>query len=234
MPQRERARRPERPASRHRPRFRRRACLRGAANSPLLDRPVAPLRLHGDQHCPETLGHGETGDRRHAEERRAEGEYGSEAGAHPILEQGQKAAARAVSQANGTGDGLSTASTTQLTLPDIPAAPTFGTPTQTTATVNWNAPTGPSSGLTYSLARCTGSGCTNFSTVDSADSGTTFNDSGLSAGTTYTYKVLATNATGNGLYSATAEVTTSANPVTVVRIVRLLGHVRLRGHIRLL
>jgi hypothetical protein len=35
---------PEHPADRHQPGFRRRARLRGAADPPLLDRPVAPLR----------------------------------------------------------------------------------------------------------------------------------------------------------------------------------------------
>src|SRR5262249_34949894 len=46
----------------------------------------------------QTLGQGERGDRRHAEERRAESEYRSEAGTQAILKQPQKAAACAVAE----------------------------------------------------------------------------------------------------------------------------------------
>jgi hypothetical protein len=46
----------------------------------------------------QTLGQRKRGDRREAEERCAEGEYGGEAGTQAILKQGQKAAARAIAE----------------------------------------------------------------------------------------------------------------------------------------
>jgi hypothetical protein len=137
----------------------------------------------------------------------------------------------AVRGTNSSGDGLSAATTTQLTLPDVPSTPTFTTITQTTVTVNWNAPTGGA--YAYKLDRCTDAACSSPVQVASTTS-TTFGDSGLSANTTYYYRVYANNATGNGLYSPIASVTTSAAASTVQRMVRLIGNVRLRGHVRLL
>jgi hypothetical protein len=138
----------------------------------------------------------------------------------------------AVRGTNSSGDGLSAATTTLLTVPDIPGTPSFSNITQTTLTVSWTAPTGGAT--TYKVARCTGAGCTNFSNIATGVSGTSYNDSNLTANTTYTYEVLGTNTTGDGLYSSAAQVTTSAAASTAQRMVRLIGHVRLRGHVRLL
>jgi hypothetical protein len=104
---------------------------------------------------------------------------------------------------NATGDGLPT-TTTLLTVPDIPTSVLFPSEsiTQTTLTVNWTAPTGGA--VTYKVARCTGAGCTNFSNVYTGVSGTTQDDSGLTANTTYRYEVLGTNATGDGCSTSSA------------------------------
>ncbi len=51
---------------------------------------------HGKGIERQALGQGEAGDRREAEQRRANCEYGSKAGSQPMLEQGEKAAARAI------------------------------------------------------------------------------------------------------------------------------------------
>jgi len=134
----------------------------------------------------------------------------------------------AVRGTNEAGDGTFSATSTQLTLPNVPGTPTFSNKTQTTVTVDWNAPTGGAS--TYKLERCTGSGCSDFSEIASGLASPTYNDSGLSVSTTYAYRARATNTTGDGLYSATAEVTTDGSPT---RVFRLLGGTRLLGGVRL-
>src|SRR5262249_34559730 len=48
----------------------------------------------------------------------------------------------------------------------------------------------------YSVERCQGAGCSNFAQVETP-SGTNFNDTGLTAGTSYSYRVRATDAAGN-------------------------------------
>ena len=66
----------------------------------------------------------------------------------------------------------------------------------------------------YQVFRCQGSGCTSFAQVGTA-SGTTFNDTGLAAVTSYSYQVRAVDAAGNqGPFSNTASATTQAQPDT--------------------
>ena len=48
----------------------------------------------------------------------------------------------------------------------------------------------------YRVERCQGAGCSNFAQVGTP-SGTTFGDSGLLAGTSYSYRVRATDAAAN-------------------------------------
>src|SRR6185312_12765058 len=61
----------------------------------------------------------------------------------------------------------------------------------------------------YRLERCAGRLCTNFALI-ATPTASTFADSGLSAGTTYSYRVKATDAAGNlSPYSNTATATTS-------------------------
>ena len=62
----------------------------------------------------------------------------------------------------------------------------------------------------YLVERCQGVGCSNFAQVGTA-SGTSYSDSGLSASTSYSYRVRATDAAGNlGPYTNTATTTTGA------------------------
>ncbi len=116
----------------------------------------------------------------------------------------------AVRGTNSQADGLLSASTTQLTVPNVPGTPTFTNTSFTTLTVNWVGSVGSSS--SYKVERCTGSSCSDFVEIASGIGTTTYNDSGLSQNTTYNYRVRGTNATGNGLYSAAAPVTTVASP----------------------
>lgn len=104
-----------------------------------------------------------------------------------------------------------------LTKPDAPGTPTFSSVTDTTLTVSWTAPTGGAS--TYDVERCTGVSCSSgWTTVSSAQAGLSFGDSGLSANTTYGYRIVGNNATGAGVYSSTAYQTTSSSAVYSVSI----------------
>ena len=60
----------------------------------------------------------------------------------------------------------------------------------------------------YLVERCQGAGCTNFAQIGTT-TGTTYNDTGLTASTSYSYRVRATDAAGNlSPYSNVASATT--------------------------
>ena len=95
-------------------------------------------------------------------------------------------------------------------------APTV--PTNLTATasggnqiqLSWAASTDNIAVTSYLLERCQGSGCASFTQVASV-AGVTYSDSGLSAGTSYTYRVRATDAAGNlSAYSGEVSASTPA------------------------
>ena len=80
--------------------------------------------------------------------------------------------------------------------------------------LSWTASTDNVAVTGYRVERCQGAGCSNFAQVGTP-SGTTFGDSGLLAGTSYSYRVRATDAAGNlSGYSNIASATTSAAPDT--------------------
>src|SRR3984957_12910204 len=67
----------------------------------------------------------------------------------------------------------------------------------------------------YRVERCTGVGCSGFAQIGTSPT-TTYNDTGLTASTSYSYRVRATDAAGNlSGYSNTATTTTSAGSATV-------------------
>ena len=78
-------------------------------------------------------------------------------------------------------------------------------------TTSWN-PSTDNIGVTgYLIERCTGSGCSTFTQIGSTTgfSTTSYTDTGLSSGTTYTYRVRAKDAAGNlSAYSSTTTATT--------------------------
>ncbi len=102
-----------------------------------------------------------------------------------------------------------------------PTAPTNLTATATgSASINtsWNAASDSGgSGLAgYELERCLGAGCNNFAEIRE-QLGTAFADSGLSAWTTYRYRVRAFDTVGNrSPYSTIAVATTNAAPAMVL------------------
>ncbi|HTW20521.1 MAG TPA: fibronectin type III domain-containing protein [Mycobacteriales bacterium] len=87
--------------------------------------------------------------------------------------------------------------------PAAPAAPTTSGVTATAADVSWSAVSGATS---YQVQRSV-SGADSFSDVGSQVTGTSLQDSGLTPGTSYDYRVVATNAAGDSGPSATSSVT---------------------------
>lgn len=107
----------------------------------------------------------------------------------------------------GSGkQGIIVITYTPFPAPGVPGTPTFASVTQTTMTVNWTAATGAT---TYKVERCAGAGCSSFAQIASGVAAATYNDSGLTANTSYSYRIRGTNAGGDGSYSGTGTQTTA-------------------------
>ena len=78
--------------------------------------------------------------------------------------------------------------------------------------LNWAAPSGAFTVANYLIERCQGANCTGFAQVGTSPAGTTtFSDTGLAASTSYSYRVRATNGSGNFTgYSNVSSATTQA------------------------
>src|SRR6266850_307509 len=122
----------------------------------------------------------------------------------------------------GTPHNPSWAGTTALEWTDQTSSDTTppSAPTNLTATVvsssqinlSWAGSTDNVGVTGYSIERCPGSACTNFSQISTA-AGTSHLDNGLAANTSYRYRVRATDAAGNlSTYSSIASATTLAPP----------------------
>src|SRR2546425_823551 len=109
--------------------------------------------------------------------------------------------------------------------PDTQAPTAPGTLTATAASgtqinLSWGAATDNVGVTGYRVERCQGAGCVNF-LENAAPTGTTYSDPGLTANTSYSYRVRATDAAGNlGPYSNVASATT---PNTVAGLVAAYG-----------
>jgi hypothetical protein len=71
----------------------------------------------------------------------------------------------------------------------------------------------------YLIESCSGSACSNFAQIGTS-AGTTFNNTGLLAATTYVYRVRATDGTNFSPYSNTATATTSSAPPPPVTFIQ--------------
>jgi chitodextrinase len=127
---------------------------------------------------------------------------------------------RAADAANNLSGYSATASAT-TTAPDTtpPTAPSNLVATAASGSqinLGWTAATDNVGVTGYLVERCAGASCTSFAQVGAtAATVTTYNDTGLAAGTSYSYRVRATDAAGNlGAYSATASATTTAPDTT--------------------
>jgi hypothetical protein len=94
----------------------------------------------------------------------------------------------------------------------VPAAPTnLAAAAASTSQINlsWADNSGDETG--FKIERCSGAGCANFAQVATVGAGVaSYSDIGLTAATSYTYRVRATNSAGDSSYSNTASATTQA------------------------
>jgi predicted phage tail protein len=112
----------------------------------------------------------------------------------------------------GDSDYSNTASATTQAAPQPPAAPTALSANAVSASqinLAWTDNANNEDG--FKIERCQGAGCTNFAEIAQVGASvTTFNNTGLSASTSYSYRVRAFNSAGNSDYSNTASATTQA------------------------
>ena len=100
--------------------------------------------------------------------------------------------------------------TTDTQPPTAPSNLTATSSSPTAVNLSWTASTDNVGVTGYLLERCQGSGCTSFSQI-ATPAGTTYSDTGLTASTSYSYRVQATDAAGNlSTFSNVATVVTPA------------------------
>ena len=108
----------------------------------------------------------------------------------------------------------SSATTTDTTPPTAPSGLVATASGSSGINLTWTASTDNVAVTGYRVERCQGAGCSSFAQVGTP-AGTTFGDTGLLAGTSYSYRVRATDAAGNlSAYSNTSSATTAIAPDT--------------------
>src|SRR2546428_6968493 len=113
------------------------------------------------------------------------------------------------------GDPAGPPPTPDTTPPTPPSNLTATAASSSQINLAWTASTDDVGVTGYLVERCQGSGCTGFAQVATV-AGTTYNDTGLAAATSYSYRVRATDAAGNlSGYSITASATTLAGAPTI-------------------
>lgn len=120
----------------------------------------------------------------------------------------------ATSVANGTGHWVMQVGAfraADTTVPTTPAGLAATAASSAQINLSWTASTDNIAVTNYLIERCQGSGCTAFTQIASIAPGTTYSNTGLTAATSYSYRIRATDANGNNsAYSNTATATTSA------------------------
>jgi hypothetical protein len=106
------------------------------------------------------------------------------------------------------------------TRPTAPASLTATAVNSSQINLSWTAST-DNVGITgYLVERCSGAGCTGFAQIGTPTS-TTFSDTGLTASTSYSYRVRAMDAAGNlSAYSPTATATTTGTTGGTINFVQ--------------
>ena len=123
-------------------------------------------------------------------------------------------------QARDTSGNLSAfsniASTSTQTPPTAPGSLTSSAVNNAQINLSWTASTSSVGVASYIVQRCQGAGCSNFAQVASAPAGTTsYSDTGLNASTSYSYRVQASDNSGNlSAFSNVATATTQGPPTT--------------------
>ena len=105
--------------------------------------------------------------------------------------------------------------TTDTQAPTVPGSLAASVISSTQINLSWTASTDNVGVSNYLVERCTPSGCSNFAQIGTSNV-TTYNNTGLTAATGYSYRVRATDAAGNmSGYSNVVTATTQATPDTV-------------------
>src|SRR5215475_6763157 len=119
---------------------------------------------------------------------------------------------RATDAAGNLSPYSNTASASDTQPPTQPGTLTANAVSGSEVDLSWGASTDNVGVTGYQVERCQGNGCTNFTQIaTTAGTGTTYKDTSVVAGTTYIYRVRATDAAGNlSPYSNTASATTPA------------------------
>ncbi|MGB4943174.1 MAG: fibronectin type III domain-containing protein, partial [Candidatus Moraniibacteriota bacterium] len=121
--------------------------------------------------------------------------------------------------AGGTGDDVVTVprgdtGTPGTFLLPAPTGLVANAPSTSTATISWTPASGSSAGTVYQLERCTGLTCTIFTPIATV-TGTSYTNTGLAAGTGYSYRVRAVTASGElSNWSTVTGTTTVADPIS--------------------
>lgn len=121
---------------------------------------------------------------------------------------------RAFNAGGNSGYSNTASATTNSDATPPPAAPSGLTATpagQTQINLAWTDNADNEDG--FKVERCTGAGCSNFAQIATTPANaTSYSNTGLTAGTTYSYRVRANNANGDSPYSNTATATTAPPP----------------------
>ena len=117
---------------------------------------------------------------------------------------------RATDAASNPSGYSNTASgaTPDTTAPTVPGSLTATVQSESQVNLSWSASTDNVGVTGYQIERCTGASCSSFSQI-ATTTATTYNNTGLLASTSYSYRVRATDAASNPSgYSNTASATT--------------------------
>jgi hypothetical protein len=116
---------------------------------------------------------------------------------------------RAFNSAGNSGySNTATAITLQSSLPLPPSKLAATVASTSQINLTWKDNSTNESG--FKVERCLGTGCTNFAQIAQLGAGvTSYSNTGLTASTTYLYRVQAFNSAGNSAYSNTASTKTS-------------------------
>ena len=107
-----------------------------------------------------------------------------------------------------------TTPTPDTTAPSAPSGLGASATSGTQINLSWTASTDNVGVSGYRLERCQGAGCVNFAQI-ATPAGASFGDTGLTAGTSYSYRVRAADAAGNlSGYSNVASASTTASDTT--------------------
>ena len=137
--------------------------------------------------------------------------------------------------ATGDSDYSNTASAETPAPPTPPAAPTGLTASAVSSSqinLAWTDNATNENG--FKIERCTGAGCSNFAQIATVGANvTSYSNTGLTASTSYSYRVRAYNAAGDSDYSNTASAVTQAAPALPAAPTNLVATAVSRSQINL-